>query len=160
MKLYFTEDLFLFSTSGLLVDENQTTIYRYKCDFSTLPTTWLYQNGAEVGFTRCEFGTRSQYGIYIGDSKHDKLIKERIFFRFNVYLDRLSWKIHGDLENHDYRIVDGRANTVAIVGKENSDSGDHYYIDIDDRKDPLFVTLLVLAVDNMSRASYVMAEKR
>lgn len=155
MKLYFTEDLFLFSTSGLLVNEHQEPVYRYKCDFNTLPGTWLYQGGVEVGYVRQEFGAINQYGICIGNKKEDKIIKEKVFFKTHIYLNRLSWKVKGDWENYDYQIVDLRDRVIATISKEDFGRGNHYYIEIDDKQNSLFVVLMVFGIDNLARAHLV-----
>ncbi len=104
-------------------------------------------SGEELGFIqRKVFSLLPEYGIYIQDMYIGKI--RRVFGYYPKYkLDFCGWQAIGGWTARNFSVFDGIGNCVATVSKKLLKLTDTYEIDIFDGQEPLYVLMLVLAMD-------------
>lgn len=158
MELLFRQRMLSWLDSYDIYDERGRTVYTVKGVVSWGHKLKIYDaHGRQVGMVKEKKLTLlPRFLLYEGGDKVGSLRKKVTMLRPRFKLDFRNWDIDGDVWEWNWRIEDGRGDTVMRAHKKLLSFTDTYVMDIRDPRDALHCLMVVLAID----AAQCTAEKR
>ena len=86
-----------------------------------------------------------KYSLYVNDKKIGELERDEALFGDKYYISDLDWKIKGDDDDYDYKIMDGWKK-IATIRKKFIALSNTYILDIEDEKQEIPVVAALLAI--------------
>lgn len=148
MKLLFKQRLFSWFDSYDIYDENGSTVYTVKGQFS-----WghklhiLDANENHIATVQQVILTfMPRFDLYIGENQVGQISREFTLFHPKYNIDCNGWQVDGSFMEWDYSITFGN-QTIATITKELFNFTDTYVIDVANPSDALMALMVVLAID-------------
>lgn len=149
MKLLFKQRFFSWLDSYDIYDEVGNVFYTVKGEISFGHLLRIYDaDGREVGYIKQEvFAFLPKFYIYVGDECIGSICREFSWFTPKYNIDYNGWRVEGEWLEWNYSVTDSLGREVVTVSKELFKMTDTYVIDVRNKTDALYATMLVLAID-------------
>ncbi len=147
--MYFKQRIFSWLDSYDIFDENGDVLYTVKGQLSFSHSFVIFDRYdrkiAEVNQKILTF--LPKFEISINGTSFGTISKELTLFTPKYSLDRMGWRMEGDIFQWEYDIKDASGGVIAYVSKQLFKLMDTYEINVLDDENSLIALLFVLAVD-------------
>ncbi len=149
MKLLFKQRLFSWLDSYDVYREDGSVAYRVEGRLA-----WGHKleiqdaGGRPLGMVREEvFSWLPRFSLYVGDECLGCIRREFSFLPPRYTLDVRGWQVEGSWTGWNYRVTDGKGETVMQLSQELFHWTDTYVLDIAHERDEFLCLMIVLAID-------------
>lgn len=151
MKLIIKEKHFSFQDTLNVRDEKDHQLYKVKSKLVSLGNKIIIQdvNHEEAAsIEENKVGFTPKYTIYQNGEKVAVVKKDKNLIGSDYTIEKLNWKITGNVEKEDFHIRKG-LSTFASFKKKCISIGDAFVLDVNDEKDALTSLAIVAAVKSL-----------
>jgi len=148
MKLYIKEKRFSWRDQLIVRDEQNELVYKIKSErISIGDKVHIYDHNEEeiLSIEEKKIGFAPKYSIYQNGEKIAAVKQTKNLVASDYEIEKVNWKIKGDVEEEDYEIKAG-FNKIASFKKKWFSYGDSYVLDIKEEKDALLTLGIVIAI--------------
>ncbi len=148
MKLYIKEKRFSWRDQLIVRDEQDQLIYKIKSERMTIGNkVHIYDHNEKkvLSIEEKKIGLAPKYIIYQQGEKIATVKKESNLFASDYEIDKVNWKIKGNVEEEDYEIKSGFSE-IASFKKKWFSYGDSYVLNIKEEKDAQLALGIVIAI--------------
>lgn len=148
MKLFIKEKRFSWRDQLIVRDEQDKLVYKIKSELISIGNkVHIYdQNEEEIlSIEEKKMGFSPKYTIYQKNEKIATVKRENNFFASDYEIEKVNWKIKGNVEEENYEIKTG-FNEIASFKKKWFSYGDSYVLDIKEEQDALVALGIIIAI--------------
>ena len=148
MKLYIKEKRFSLRDQLLVQDEQKEALYTVKSERIAIGNkVHIYDQSKEnvLSIEEKKIGFSPKYMIYQQDEKVAAVKKEANLIASDYVIEKIDWKIKGNVEKEDYEIKKGFSK-IASFKKKRFSYGDSYVLDIEEKENAQLVLAIIIAV--------------
>lgn len=148
MKLYIKEKRFSWRDQLIVRDEQNQLVYKIKSERISIGNkVHIYDHNEKkvLSIEEKKIGLVPKYAIYQQGEKIATVKKESNLFSSDYEIDKVNWKIKGNVEKEDYEIKSGYSE-IASFKKKWFSYGDAYVLDCKEEKDGQLVLGIVIAI--------------
>ena len=151
MELYIREKKFTIRDCFTIEDKKGNDKYQVIGEFIEASKKLHIKDmdGNEVAMIKEKIVSfKPKFSLYVGDEKIGEIVKDKALFGDKYHITGLDWKIKGDDDDLDYKIIaDGKE--IVQFHKTFFSISDTYKLEIDDDVDEIPVLAAILAIDYM-----------
>ncbi|MGX7395499.1 LURP-one-related/scramblase family protein [Carnobacterium mobile] len=151
MKLVIKEKHFSLRDTLTVQDEKGKTVYEIKSKLVSLGNKVMIYDKEQQEAASIEenkIGFAPKYTIYQQGEKIAVIKKGKNLIGSDYTIDKLDWKITGNVEKEDFHIKKG-LSTIASFKKKLISMGDAFVLDVDQEKDALTALAIVAAIKSI-----------
>lgn len=149
MELRLKEKRFTIRDSFTIKDEDGNDKYQVIGEFieATKKLHIKDMDGEEVAMIKEKMiSFHPKYSIYIAGEKVGEIERDKALFKDKYYITGLDWKIKGDDDDHQYKIVeDGKK--IASIRKKKISLSDTYILEIEEEENEIPALAAILAIN-------------
>lgn len=148
MKLVIRAKRFSMRDVLIVRDEKDEPIYEIKSEWLSLGRkVHIYDQGNEevASIEENKLNFTPRYTIYQLDTKVAVVKKERNLIASDFDIDKLNWKITGDVADNEFKIKE-RFRTVAELKKKWLSIGEAFVLEIKEEQDSVVALAIVIAI--------------
>lgn len=148
MKLYIKEKRFSWRDQLIVRNEQDELVYKVKSELVSIGNkVHIYNQKDEeiLSIEEKKMGFSPKYTIYQNGEKIASIKKESNLFASDYEIEKVNWKIKGNVEKEDYEIKKGFGE-IASFKKKWFSYGDSYVLDIKEEKDAQLALAIIIAI--------------
>lgn len=146
MKYYIKQSVMTLTERFTIKNEYGEDVFRVEGSFLKIPKSFsIYDmNGQQIVYIEKQlFRWLSRYDVTY-DNKFVTVKREFTFFKTEVSLEGLNWRLQGDYWDHNYQVIEGN-NPIMSLRKHWFTWGDSYELDIENTNDaPLCIAIAII----------------
>ena len=152
MKYYLKENFRWIKADGQLYNEAGDEVYCYENRGLFLPRIDLYKYDVNIGHVQTRFSwIRAIYDLVYGSEIVGTLNSKLQFIRSSLEIERLGWRVEGDIFSYNFDIINENGIIVAHMNQEVFHMTQHFSIEIFDEDNEELIVLLVLAINQYDK---------
>ncbi|MBM6615536.1 LURP-one-related family protein [Desemzia sp. RIT804] len=148
MKLYIRAKRFSLRDGLIVRNEKDEPIYEIKSEWLSFGRkVHIYdQNKEEVAsIEEKKLGFSPKYAINQLETNVAVVKKEKNLMTSDYDIDKLNWRIRGNVEDNDYKIKE-KLRTVAELKKKWFSVGESYVLEVEEEQDSIVALAIVVAI--------------
>ncbi len=148
MKLYIKEKRFSWRDQLIVRNEQDELVYKIKNELISIGNkVHIYDHNEQeiLAIEEKKMGFSPKYAIYQKQEKLATVKRENNFFASDYEIEKLNWKIKGNVEEEDYEIKAGFSE-IASFKKKWFSYGDSYVLDVKEESDAQLALGIVIAI--------------
>lgn len=148
MKLYIKAKHFSWRDQLIVRDEQDELVYKIKSERIAIGNKVhiVDQNEEEIlSIEEKRIGFSPKYTLYQQDEKIASVKKESNLFASDYEIEKVNWKIKGNVDEEDYEIKAGFSE-IASFKKKWFSYGDSYVLDVKEEQDALLALGIITAI--------------
>lgn len=146
MKYYIKQSVMTLTERFTIKNEYGEDVFRVEGSFLKIPKSFsIYDmNGQQIVYIEKQlFRWLSRYDVTY-DNKFVTVKREFTFFKTEVSLEGLNWRLQGDYWDHNYQVIEGNMPIMSL-SKHWFTWGDSYELDIENTHDaPLCIAIAII----------------
>ena len=148
MKLYIRAKRFSLRDGLIVRDEKDEPVYEIKSEwlsFGRKVHIYDQQNEEVASIEEKKLGFSPRYAINQLETNVAVVKKENNVMTSDYDIDKLNWKIKGNVEDNEFKIKE-RLRTVAELKKKWFSVGESYVLEVEDEQDSIVALAVVVAI--------------
>lgn len=148
MKLYIQAKRFSIRDALVVRDEKNDPVYDVKSEwlsFGRKIHIYDQENIEVASVEEKKLGFSPRYAVLQMDTEVAVVKHEDNHFASNFDIDKLNWKIKGDVEDNEFKIKKG-IHTVAELKKKWFSVGESFVLEVDEEQDSVVALAIVIAI--------------
>lgn len=146
MKYYIKQSVMTLTERFTIKNEYGEDVFRVEGSFLKIPKSFsIYDmNGQQIVYIEKQlFRWLSRYDVTY-ENKFVTVKREFTFFKTEVSLEGLNWRLQGDYWDHNYQVIEGNMPIMSL-SKHWFTWGDSYELDIENTNDaPLCIAIAII----------------
>lgn len=148
MKLYIRAKRFSMRDTLVIEDEKSDFIYEVKSEWLSFGRkVHIYDQGNEevASIEEKKLGFSPRYSITQLETEVAVVKKENNRIASDFDIDKLNWKIKGDVEDNEFKIKKG-LRTIAELKKKWFSVGESFVLEVEEEQDSVVALAIVIAI--------------
>lgn len=148
MKLYIRAKRFSMRDTLGVENEKSETVYEIKSEWLSFGRkVHIYDQGNEevASIEEKKLGFSPRYSITQLETEVAVVKKENNRLAADFDIDKLNWKIKGDVEDNEFKIKKG-LRTIAELKKKWFSVGESFVLDVEEEQDSIVALAIVIAI--------------